>query len=495
MQTDNKLNYLMKAVAAFRRRMLVVSPDFRILAAGRPEEGIGDDVVGRHCHQVFYGRDNPCEACAVESVLAQGRPALVPKPSTQLDLSAMPCYYAYPIYEDGEITAAVSLDFDIPTRQGIEERLQHSNAMLRNFICSAIDCVIAADKTGRILIFNTSATELFGYSEEEALTRLNIRDIYPDGLARRIMADLRSPDHGGRGRVEGYITEVVDRDGERIPIRINAAIVYENGKEVATVGYFHDMRETLRMEADLKKTQGQLIQAEKMSSLGKLAAGVAHQLNNPLGGIILYAKLLLEEYDLPDGAGEDVERILQDAERCRDTVRELLEFTRQTRNLMRRHDLNAAVSRTLFLLENQTLFHNIEIRRDLDENLPAVNADIQQLNHLLMNLILNAVQAMEGRGTLTIRTEQTDAGDRVRLTVADSGPGIPEDVLPDIFAPFYTTKEEGKGTGLGLSLAYNIVENHGGTIKAESLPGEGATFLVELPIPTTEAEEGDNRDH
>jgi signal transduction histidine kinase len=219
-----------------------------------------------------------------------------------------------------------------------------------------------------------------------------------------------------------------------------------------------------------------------MASLGKLAAGVAHQLNNPLGGITLFTKLVLEEYELEDGAREDLKRILRDAERCRDTVKELLEFTRQTKHFMRPHDINKALERTLFLLENQTLFQNITIEKKLADGLPMLVGDIQQLNHIFMNIILNAAQAMEGSGKLTLKTCQAADGDKIAIKISDTGPGISEEDLPHIFDPFFTTKEEGKGTGLGLSLVYNIVENHGGSITTRSRLGEGTTFIIELPV-------------
>ena len=307
-----------------------------------------------------------------------------------------------------------------------------------------------------------------------------------------MMRELRSAEHGGKGKLKSYQVDIIAKNGEIIPINLSAGIVYENGQEAATIGFFHDLREELRMQAELEKTQIQLLQAEKMSSLGKLAAGVAHQLNNPLGGITLFAKLILEEYDLPDGAKEDLQRILKDAKRCRDTVKELLEFTRQTRHFMSPHDVNQALSRTLFLLENQALLHNIAIEKDLDASLPFALADIQQLNHLFMNIILNAVQAMEGKGKLMVQSCLLEDSQRVCIKISDTGPGIPAEILPNIFEPFFTTKEEGEGTGLGLSLAYNIVEKHGGTIKAESRPEEGTTFIIELPV-TTKSHGGDDR--
>jgi len=484
MRSETETQYLLKAVEAFRRRLIVISPEFKILAANSGLEGrVGEPIVGRLCHQLFYDRAEPCVSCAVQKARETGRPALQPKTVEYAELDKFPCLYAYPIFTDDKIEAFVSLDFDLPARGEIHESLTSSSfKLLRNLILSAVDGVIAANKQGRILIFNDVAAELFGYRVEEALEGLDIRGIYPDQQAYEIMKMLRSDQYGGRGKLRSYEVEVVHKSGERIPISLNASIVYEGEQEVATIGFFHDLRETQRMKEELEKTQVQLLQSEKMASLGKLAAGVAHQLNNPLAGITLYTRLVMEDYNLEEGARKDLLRVLEDAERCRDTVKELLEFTRQTRHLMQPHDINRAITRTLFLLENQPLFQNIIIEKDLDAVLPSVYSDIQQLNHLFMNIILNAAQAMGGKGELNVKTLFLPETEQVRIEIADTGPGIPEHILPHIFAPFFTTKPEGEGTGLGLSLAYGIVENQGGNIKARSVPGEGATFIIELPV-------------
>jgi len=163
-------------------------------------------------------------------------------------------------------------------------------------------------------------------------------------------------------------------------------------------------------------------------------------------------------------------------------VRELLEFARQTRQEIRLNDINHAISQTLYLLENQSIFHNIEIIRDLDSSLPKVPSDIQQLNHVFMNIILNAAEAMEGSGRLTVQTQTSDDGEDVQIRISDTGPGIPAEIKHHIFDPFFTTKEEGKGTGLGLSMVYGIIEEHNGKIHVASEPGEGATFIIRLPL-------------
>lgn len=493
MNSDDQNSIILRAIDAFNRKFLVVSPRFEILALkGRLGDVQKFSIPGAKCYDVLYGRDLPCQDCPTLEVGRKRQPALSPGYRPVSRSGRIPCLYSYPIFSGKEIEAFVLLDFDFTALDSLEEKLRHANAFLNDLIHNAVDCVIAADMAGKILIFNDSAAEVFGYSVEEALNDLNIRDLYPDEGARDVMRKLRSDEFGGRGKLKTYHVDVLSKSGQRIPISLYASIIYENGREIATIGFFHDLRERMKIRAELEKTQLQLLQAEKMSSLGKLAAGVAHQINNPLGGITLFAKLMLEEYDLPEAVRSDLMRILKDAERCRDTVKELLEFTRQTRHLMGPHDINEAISRTLFLLENQSLFHNIQIARMFGEQLPPVQADVQQLNHLFMNIILNAAQAMKGKGRLTIRTFRISERDEIGIEIADSGPGIPPEALPRIFEPFFTTKVEGDGTGLGLSLAYGIVENHRGRITAHNNPNGGAVFTITFPVAELD-KQGDQR--
>jgi len=367
---------------------------------------------------------------------------------------------------------------------------ERSNVLLRNLILSAVDGVIAADMVGRIFIFNDAAAGILGYSPQEALAGMNIRRLYPDHDAEEVMRRLRGEEYGGRGKLKSCPVNLLGKSGEVVPVNLNASLVYVQDQEVATVGFFHDLREELRMKEELARTQMQLLQAEKMSSLGKLAAGVAHQLNNPLNGITLYTRLTMEEYALQDEVKKNLFRIRKDAERCRDTVRELLEFARQTSRGIRPHDINRAIERTLFLLEDQSIFHNIEIDRQLAPTLPPVPVDVQQINHVFMNIILNAAEAMNGAGRLVVRSSLTESGDHVCVEISDTGPGIAAEVLPHIFEPFFTTKDVDKGTGLGLSVVYGIVNDHHGQVKVRSTPGNGATFTVELPLGDRSAARG-----
>ena len=494
MHTETEKAFLLQALEHFNRKIIVISPDFKILAAsGRESAGIERTPNQSVCYQAIYNRLAPCASCPAQKTLQTHEPTLREIEADQAHSGRMTCLYSYPLLIDDVLEAIVVVDFDLPVLEKLEDRLKRSNAFFRNLIRSAVDGVVAADKTGKIFIFNDTAAGITGYSVAEALNHLDIRQIYPEGEAYQIMRKLRGEEYGGRHKLKFYPTQAVRKDGTAIPINLNAALVCDGDQEVASIGFFHDRREELRIKRELEKTQVQLLQAEKMASLGKLAAGVAHQLNNPLSGITLFSKIVLEDYELPAEAREDLQRILRDAQRCRDTVKELLEFARQTRQLMKPNDINKAISRTLFLLQNQTLFQNIEIRTDLAPDLPPVQSDIQQINHLFMNIILNAAEAMEGKGRLSIKTAVAPTGDRAMIEIRDSGPGIPENVLPHIFEPFFTTKEEGKGTGLGLSLVYGIVENHGGTIRATSRVGEGTTFFIELFFAGREENEGQSK--
>ena len=485
--------HLLRAIKALKRQMIVISPSFVILATKDDADGLKNDhsMVGQLCHQALFNLSVPCDHCPAVEVQNAGQPALIPDSNGLKEYSADSCFYAYPIFkddeaaggdDDGAIDAIAVMSYDVAILKRLVDKLDRSHAFLRNLIQSALDGVISADMTGKILMFNDMAAQITGYSAKEAMTQLHISQIYPEGVAREVMRKLRSDEYGGTGKLNSYQVDVVTKHGDRIPISLDAAIVYEKSKEVASIGIFHDLREKLQMKAELEKAQVQLLQAEKMSSLGKLAAGVAHQLNNPVGGIMLFANLLLEEYDLEEGAKKDVTRILKDAERCRDTIKELLEFARQTDYFVRPHDINKIIRRTLFLLESQSLFQNIEIQDLLADDLPQIYVDAQQMNHLFMNIILNAAQAMQGKGRLVITSALVLDKDCICIEIEDTGPGIPDALLPMIFDPFFTTKEEGEGTGLGLSIVYGIVKTHKGRIKAVNRPDQGTAFIIELPL-------------
>lgn len=484
MKIDPNQNYLLEAINAFQKKFIVISPNFDLVSANKfALDGFAENSIGKKCHEVIYNRSSACGNCPARRVIQthNHNHTIWNTQDNTLEVDRVPCLYAYPVIRNGKLEAIAIMEFEISSAE-VQDNLQRTNALLKNLLYSAVDAVIAADTTGKILLFNNAAVEISGYSVEEALSSLNIKEFYSGDRAREVMRKLRSEEYGGRGKLREYHIDFMSKQGEQIPISLYASIIYENGKEVATVGFFYDLRERIQIQKELEKTQIQLLQSEKMASLGKLAAGVAHQLNNPLGGITLYSKLIMEEYDLAEALKDDMDRILKDAQRCRDTVKELLEFARQTQHFIKPSDINQAISRTLFLLENQTLFQNIKIIKNLEPSLPLVETDIHQMNHVFMNLILNAAQAMEGQGEINISTDLSHRKHHIVIKISDNGPGIAENIIKNIFEPFFTTKQEGQGTGLGLSMVYSIVENHNGRINVRNRKKKGAVFTIELPI-------------
>lgn len=234
-------------------------------------------------------------------------------------------------------------------------------------------------------------------------------------------------------------------------------------------------------DADLehKKAMETLVQTEKMVSIGRLASGVAHEINNPLGGIAICFKNLVQ-IDLDDAARKEHIEVIHDSlQKIEKIVGQLLHFSRMTVKNPQPGDINALVNRILFLLNYRMAEKGIKVKTELAD-LPPVMMDENMIGQVLMNILINALQAMNDNGLLTIRTERED--ERCVVIVEDTGPGIPADVLPCIFEPFFTTKAVGDGTGLGLSISKSIIEQHGGEIAVENQAGQGARFTIRIPL-------------
>jgi two-component system NtrC family sensor kinase len=255
--------------------------------------------------------------------------------------------------------------------------------------------------------------------------------------------------------------------------------------EIGELGQtFNFMASSLKERDEKLKEHAErrIMESERLATIGQLAAGVAHEINNPLGGILVYSHLLLEDTAEDDPKRANLEKIAGEATRCKDIIKGLLDFAHQTEPKIEPADLNRLVESALGLLEDQALFQNINVGRRLAPSLPEIMADGNQLVQVFINIMLNAAEAMEGRGDLLLATRLGGDGRYVEVEITDTGPGIPEDVVEKLFEPFYTTKEVGSGTGLGLSISYGVIERHGGTIQVRSQVGEGATFIIRLPI-------------
>jgi two-component system NtrC family sensor kinase len=233
---------------------------------------------------------------------------------------------------------------------------------------------------------------------------------------------------------------------------------------------------------ELTEMQAHLVQSEKLASLGKLAAGIAHEINNPLGGILIYSHLMLEDMEKDSAQAESLKKIVKETTRCKDIVKGLLEFARPREPEMVLSDINEIAEKSLSIMEKQALFQNILLKKNYANHLPRIVADGAQLQQVFMNIIINAAEAMNGKGTLSIKTSLERKGKLVDIEFKDTGHGIKDEDKKRLFEPFFTTKDVGKGTGLGLAISYGIIRKHKGTIKVESQEGKGSTFTIVLPV-------------
>ena len=243
-----------------------------------------------------------------------------------------------------------------------------------------------------------------------------------------------------------------------------------------------NLSQLAQSHAELRETQQQLIQSEKMASVGQLAAGVAHEINNPLGTILLYSHMILEKLEQKDDRREELDTIAKEAARCRDIVRGLLDFARQRKLQVENVNVNKILEEALSLVAAQPSFQKVKVLITLDPSLPPTGGDPVQLKEVFLNILSNAVEAMPEGGAVTVSSRFLDGAARqIEVMIRDTGQGIPPENLDKIFMPFYTTKKIGQGTGLGLAIAYGIVKMHRGAIEVKSKVGEGTAFWVKLP--------------
>ena len=251
---------------------------------------------------------------------------------------------------------------------------------------------------------------------------------------------------------------------------------------------YNSMANSLReRDEQLKEfTRKKFMESERLALIGQLAANVAHELNNPLQGIVTYSHLLLERNSLDDPTKQSLQKIVVQANRSRDIIRGLLDFSRQRKPDKTLCNINNLLQESLSFLENQALMHNIQVITQLDNDLPSIVIDPSQVQRVFINIIVNAAEAMNGNGKLSITTKSDPVRGCIEIIISDTGMGISEENLEKIFDPFFTTKETGHGVGLGLAISYGIIKEHGGMVSVESEVGKGTTFIVRLPIISTQ---------
>jgi len=356
-----------------------------------------------------------------------------------------------------------------------------SRRQLENTFDSITDLVAVSDRRARIAHANLAFANRVGSSREALLDRPLAECIGPElmrWLDAHASGTVRPP--GG----EPSTREINDPVLKGSFIVTITDLLNQERERVGSVIVARDLTPQTRLEAEREELRTRLTQSEKLAALGQLVAGIAHELNNPLQGVLGHLELLRTTGAFPKRLRREMQTIYREADRAAKIVRNLLVFAGSRRLTRRRVSLNAVLQKVVASRVPACRAAEIEVMRHYDENLPRVESDPLLLHQAFLNIIMNAEQAVAaagGGGRIVITTSVTRSGDRVVATVRDTGDGIPPDSLTRIFEPFYTTKEVGKGTGLGLAIAYGIVQEHGGQIVAANHPDGGALFTVELP--------------
>ncbi len=493
----NEMDWRVRVFDSLSFPTLIMTPDRRIVTANQvflEKYRLNVvQVVGKFCYEVFYRKDTcPNEFCPFNKVLSEKTGQTIIRRTTSLTGKMLweDRVFSPILGDDGNVVYIMESVRDVTRLKNLEHTLKETEAFLTKIIHGSPVAIVVADRFANILLMNPAAEALFGYSQREAVTRLSVADLYPAGTAKSIMQQLRSHKLGGTGKLLSTNTSILNADGSKIPVELNASILYEDDSEFATVGIYKDLRTIIAMEEKLRKADAQLVQSEKMASLGKLAAGVAHEINNPLTGILMYANIAKDSLDEDAAQQKDLENIIEDAERCSGIVKNLLTYSRQTvyseKNVQA---VNALLQESLALIRDQKLFLNVKLVKQFSTDEQYITVDKNQMHQVVINLVMNAVDAMQKKGVLTLRTYQSKNKKEINLEIADTGSGIHAENLPRIFDPFFTTKAQGQGTGLGLSTVYGIVKDNRGSISVKETSPSGTTFLLTFPQATNSPEQ------
>jgi signal transduction histidine kinase len=383
------------------------------------------------------------------------------------------------------------VDADLPephadaatARRQVSERVRAFARLFESVQEGVYVGTIGPDETSTIAA-NPHLKLIFGYAIEtpEADVRPFDRERFVDPQARVALLDRLVTD----GAIADYLLRLRRADGNSMWVEVTAHADPASGVGVVRVdALIRDVSERKKLDDETRDIYHQLLQAEKMAALGQTISGVAHELNNPLATILSWAERLSQRHGVEDQVRRGLETILSESERAARIVRNLLTFARKRQTTRAMVDVNQVLRETLALRAYEQRVTNVTIIDALAAGLPQVFADGHQVQQVLLNLVINAEQAMvsaNGRGSLVVRTWHDPQQESVILEINDDGPGIPDELQPKIFDPFFTTKEVGKGTGLGLTVAYAIVQEHGGRIRLESRAQRGASFFVELPV-------------
>ena len=485
--------FLDNILASMDEGVLTIDKDARIITFNRAAERITgykkEEVLHEKCYHIL--KSSLCKGkCAGKRTLETGG-SMVNYEATIKNKAGKEIYVGIttsPLQSrDNEIIGVLEIITDLTEHRRLLEKLREERDKAQKYLSIARVIIVALDIEGRVTLINKRGCEVLRYSEEEILGKDWFDFCIPEQAREELRKVFERLMAGEIKVAEYHENPILVRGGEeRMITWKNSVLTDEAGNIIGTLSSGEDI-------TDRKRTEAELIQAEKLASVGQLAAGVAHEVNNPLAGILVYIKLLLKKYDQDKLQTEEtrkqLEKIGKETERCSRIIKNLLDFSRQTEVALRPVDINKVVEATFSIIGHQISLEDIRVEKKLGTSLPLIRVDFDQIQQALMNIMLNAAQAMPNGGDLGITTSVAKGvkigdsiRDAIRIDVTDTGVGIPKENLGKLFTPFFTTKEKGKGVGLGLSVVHGIIERHHGKIEIESDPGTGTTFSIYLGI-------------
>jgi PAS domain S-box-containing protein len=429
------------------------------------------DVAGHSCYEIYCAKDSPGFDCPAVDTFATGRPVIV-RDVKKKDKYFQVVTTPYAKNAEGEVTMVIEVSMDITEKKMAEEAEKKQReyyltekSKLATVIESLSEGLLVLDPEDLVVAYNRAAGEITGRPENEML-----------GQPLAAMFPKAGPLLSGGGEdLQGMEIPYYSPNKGELQLAVNAGRLQDGeGVVIGRLVTFRDITEE-------KKRLELYHRTEKLAAIGQLSAGVAHELNTPLGSILGYAMLLLKESELSSAQKERLAIIIEQAKKSSTIIKALLNFARHsshTQPTLHDCDLNGVVDKALRVLSTELVNRNIELAAEL-QSLPLVVADSGELEQVVLNLVLNALQAIRQGGRIAVRT--SFEASRVVLAVEDNGPGIPEEIRSRIFDPFFTTKPIGEGTGLGLSVCSGIISDIGGTMEVTATPGGGATFIVSLP--------------
>ncbi|WDP91813.1 MAG: PAS domain S-box protein [Desulfobacter sp.] len=384
--------------------------------------------------------------------------------------------------EGGEVLGYEGIVVDQTRRKLSENQLWEAHNFLDNIISCSPNAIMTMEMDGVITLWNEAAEKMFGYAAEEVAGLMNIRDILGSETTGNVLEMMRDAGYGGKGRLNSFSLTMELAGGARLEGNLSAGMIYDGkGRELAWVGLFVDLKERLRTERELSEARQHLLQSEKLAAMGRLTSQIAHELNNPLFGIMNTLELMKTEIPPSNKRRKLLDMSLSETMRLAEMLKKMLSFSKPDQEIRSELDIHMVLDELLLLYEKRFRENSVKLRLNLTEAPARIMGSKDQLRQVFINLFSNAMYAMPDGGELKITTAANATA--LKITVEDTGTGINSKHIGKIFDSFFTTKTDSvKGVGLGLSVCYGFIKDHGGDIQVASREGEWTRFDISLPL-------------